>query len=117
MFTNLPRHLANLNDEQRLAFYELLAHNFTISIRGVCADTDASYENRLGRIKWINEMLHRITIKVHKLRTGTNDVTEEDSVADLRHWVSQEPSVAVDVDWAIRSSVDCASQTTMTRLD
>ena len=70
--------MAKLSEEQRLHFYEVLAHNLTVAIRGVWSDPVLADAEMVERMKWINEILHRVTAKVYVLRLKTHEWTEED---------------------------------------
>jgi hypothetical protein len=76
--TKFAEQLAVLTEEQRLHFYELLAHYLTVAIRGVWSDEAINDAEKVERIKWINEILHRTTAKVWVLRLKTHEWTEED---------------------------------------
>ncbi len=89
MLDGLETRLQKLNDEHRRLFYELLANNLTVAIRGVWSDEGVSTGERLDRIKWINEILHRVTAKIRCLSLNTHEWTEADSVNDMRHWIMQ----------------------------
>ena len=81
--------IGKLSEEQRLAFYEALAHNLTVSIRGIWSDGSISDAEKVDRIKWVNEILHSVTAKVRVLRLKTHEWTEEDFGELIRHYVSQ----------------------------
>jgi hypothetical protein len=108
MLSNLTAQLADFDLEQRITFYEMLGHNLTIAVRAVWSDVDSALEVRLNRVKWINEILHQTTMKTRHLRSGSNRRSDEESVAELRHWASQQPSVLADIDWAIQASLEAA---------
>jgi hypothetical protein len=48
-----------LSEEQRLHFYEVLAHNLTVAVRGVWSDSETSDAEKVERMKWVNEVLSR----------------------------------------------------------
>src|SRR2546423_1452682 len=96
--------MAELTEEQRLPFYELLAHNLTVAIRGVWSDGSISDAERVERIKWINEILHRATAKVWVLRLKTHPWTEEDFGALLQGYLCLCEEIKGDVLAAINRS-------------
>ena len=96
--------IGGLSDEQRLHFYEVLAHNLIVSIRSVWSDESLADAEKVDRIKWINEILHRVTAKVWVLRLKSHEWTETDFADEIRHWVSQNQAIAGEVGWAIKSS-------------
>jgi hypothetical protein len=79
--------MARLSQEQRLSFYEALAHNLTVAIRGIWSDPSTTDAEKVERIKWVNEILHRATAKVSVLRRQTHEWTEEAFGSDVRHYV------------------------------
>jgi hypothetical protein len=93
-----------LTDEQRLHFYELLAHNLTVAIRGVWSDALLSDADKVQRIKWVNEILHRATAKVWVLRLKTHAWTEEDFAALVRGYIEQHPGIEKEVVAAVNRS-------------
>lgn len=62
---NYPDSISSLSSDARLHFYELLAHNLTVSIRGVWSEPAFSESQKLNHIYQINEILHRVTAKVY----------------------------------------------------
>jgi hypothetical protein len=98
-----------LTDEQRLHFYEVLAHNFTVSIRSVWSDLEIDDAEKLDRIKWVNEILHSVTAKVYVLRLKTHEWTEEDFEDLILSYVASHPNIAREVGAAIRRSYRAVS--------
>jgi hypothetical protein len=96
--------ISSLTPDKRLRFYELLAHNLTISIRGVWSEPDLSDSEKLDRIYWINEILHRITSKVYTLRLSHHEWTESDSWNMIHGYIAQEEAIEKDVMAAISFS-------------
>jgi GrpB-like predicted nucleotidyltransferase (UPF0157 family) len=96
--------VGKLSDEQRLHYYEVLAHNLTIAIRGVWADSEIDDAEKVERMKWVNEILHRVTAKVYVLRLKTHEWTEEDFERLLREYVAAHPGIAGEVGHALRFS-------------
>jgi len=70
--------IGKLSDEQRLHFYEMLAHNLTVGIRGIWSDERIDDTEKVDRMKWVNEILHSVTARVYVLRLKTHEWTEED---------------------------------------
>jgi hypothetical protein len=96
--------MAKLSDEQRLHFYEVLAHNLTVAIRAVGSDESIGDAEKVERIKWINEILHRVTAKVYVLRLKTHEWTEEDFESLILDYVASHPDIASEVGRAVRFS-------------
>jgi len=106
MSFDYPKAIGALSHDRRLLFYELLAHNLTIIIRGIWSDEETTDAEKVDRIKWVNEILHRVTSKVRVLRLGEHEWTEEDSWSDIRHWVSQNKAIEDYVNAAVKWSYD-----------
>src|SRR5262245_37981913 len=96
--------IAELSDEQRLHFYEVLAHNLTVGIRGIWSDESIGDAEKVEQMKWINEVQHRVTAKVYVLRLKTYEWTEEDFESLLLESVTAHPGIAHEVGWAVRFS-------------
>ncbi len=97
-------YMAMLSDEQRLHFYEVLAHNLTVSIRGIWSDEQLDDAEKVDRMKWLNEILHSVTAKVYVLRLKTHEWTEEDFERLILESVGAHPGIAHEVGWAVRFS-------------
>jgi hypothetical protein len=97
----------SLTLEQRLSFYELLAFNLTISVRSIGANDEITNAEKIDRLKWVNEILHRVTAKILYLRRHQNTWSETDSWESIKHWVGQNPAIGGDIGWAIQTSYDC----------
>ena len=109
MSFDYPKAISALPHARRLLFYELLAHNLTVSVRAIWSDEDITDAEKVDRMKWVNEILHRVTSKVRVLRLGEHEWTEEDSWLEIRHWVSQNPAIEADVNAAVKWSYDSAT--------
>jgi hypothetical protein len=99
-----PATIGALDSEQRQLFYEVLAHNLTVSVRAIWSDEASSAEEKVEQLKWLNEIMHRVTSKIRVLRLNLHEWTETDSWNDIRHWVSLCPSLESEVEWVIRTS-------------
>jgi hypothetical protein len=54
------RLIGELNDE-RLKFYECLAHNLIVSVRASWSDEGLTEGEKVGSLKWLNKIMHRLT--------------------------------------------------------
>ncbi len=99
--------MEKLNEEQRQTFYECLAHNLTIAVRDIWS-SDQTPEEKVDQLKWLNEILHRVTAKVIVLRTHDHEWSERDSWNDFEHWITQdrrnETRVLQAIDAALHSA-------------
>jgi len=85
---DLLERMNELNQEQRLDFYESLAHELTIAAREVWS-SEAYDAEKIDELKWLNEILHRVVSKIAVLRKNHHEWTESDSYSDFQHWISQ----------------------------
>ena len=98
------REISSFNDEERLHFYELFAHNLTVSIRGIWSDENISETEKLDRIKLVNEILHKVTNKIWVLRLNTHKWTEEDFWQMMNEYTSDNESIRGEILFAIKRS-------------
>ena len=96
--------IGELSDEERLTFYECLAHNLTVSVRAIWSDEGLTDGEKVESLKWLNEILHRVTMKSALLRTHKNTWSESDSWEDIKHWVSLNSDLGRHVEWSLKFS-------------
>ncbi len=96
--------MVKLTEEQRLHYYEVLAQNLTIGIRGIWSDEQTDDAEKVDRMKWVNEILHRVTAKVYVLRLKTHVWTEEDFESLILECIASNPGIAEEVGKAVRRS-------------
>lgn len=101
---DFPRLIGELNEEELIKFYEHLSHNLTVSVRGVWSDSDLSDGQKVERLKWINEIMHRVVRKSALLRVHDKEFSEEASWNLLKDWVSCCPEIDSTIDGALKSS-------------
>jgi hypothetical protein len=106
---NYPDSISSLSSDARLHFYELLAHNLTVSIRGVWSEPALSESQKLNHIYLINEILHRVTAKVYTLRLGLHEWTEVDTWAMIEGYIVENQAIETDVLAAIGNSYKCVA--------
>ena len=91
-----------------IRFYEILAHNLTVSIRSIWSD-DSLYDfQKVERMKWINEIMHRVVTKSAALRRNQNEYSEADTWAMMEHYISLCPEIAGEVALATIGSYQIA---------
>lgn len=103
---DFPKLIGQLSDEERIRFYEILAHNLTVTVRGVWSDEKLTDHEKVERLKWINEILHRVTMKAAYLRMNRNLFSEIDSWEDINHWVRQCPEIETSIEWTLKMSYE-----------
>jgi hypothetical protein len=96
--------IESLTTEQRLHFYEVLAHNLTVAVRGIWSDAASGDADKVERMKWVNEVLHRVTAKVCVLRRKTHEWTEADFEDMLLGYIQSHPGIASDIESAMQNS-------------
>jgi hypothetical protein len=101
---DFPKLIGELGDEERIGFYEILAHNLTVAVRGIWSDEKLTDEQRVEQMKWLNEIMHRVVMKSAYLRMERNQWSEVDSWEDIKHWVAQSPELGSAVEWALKLS-------------
>jgi hypothetical protein len=75
--------LRRLSAEQRLHFFELLAHNLTVAARGAWSEAGLTAQEQVESLKQINECLHRVTARIRVERLNTHEWKDEDFVSLL----------------------------------
>ena len=103
---DFPKLIGELSEEERIRFYEILAHNLTVSVRGIWVDEQLTDREMVERMKWINEIMHRMVMKSAYLRMKRNTYSETDSWEDIKHWVAQCPELSTPVERAIERSYE-----------
>lgn len=90
--------------DQQITFYERLAHELTIAVRGIWSDDTLAAGEKVDRMKWINEIMHRIPNKLAQLRHASHHWDDQDFEAMVAHWTLQNPSLVKVVNRAINAS-------------
>ena len=70
-------------------------------MRAIWSDAGLTDGEKVENLKWLNEILHRVTMKSALLRIHKNTFSESDSWEDIRHWVL----VVLDPMWSGRSDL------------
>jgi hypothetical protein len=104
---NLATTLLALPEVEQLHFYELLAHNLTVTIRWIWSDETLSDPEKIEHIKLVNEVLHRVTSGVPIIRLkNPNKVWDHNLFqADVNHYSAKNSLVKRGVDFAIGLSL------------
>lgn len=104
MSFDYPARISALPHEQQLRFYELFAHNLTIAVRAIWDDLNLTDTQKVDQMKWMNEILHRVTAKIAVVRLHLHDWPETAFWAMIQHWVAQNRAIGGHVGWAIQTS-------------
>ena len=97
-----------LEREVKVLFYELLAHYLTISVRVFWSNEEISDSLKVQQMKWLNEIMHRVTSKSRNERLDLREWSEEDFIKMVRKYIDKCPSIAGDVAWCINSAYEQA---------
>jgi len=92
-----------LSDNEKIGFYEALAHNLTVSIKSI--SFDENIDDKKNQIKWINEIMHELVQRTSHLRLGTNSWSDKDFYENTKHWVFQSKDLAGDISWALDNTL------------
>jgi hypothetical protein len=103
MISKFGELVRNLPDELRIRFYEILAHELTIGIRYICS-LSINPEEKVDRLTWINEIMHRVVTKIYCERTKSREWSDTDFEEMVRHWVNQNLQIKDTVNNAINNS-------------
>jgi hypothetical protein len=106
MAFDYPEAISSLNPEQRLRFYEVFAHNLTVCVRAIWSNDNISDAEKVDRLKWLNEILHRITGKIGVLRLNLHEWTERDTWEMIQGYIEQNKNNSGDIGWAIKTSYE-----------
>lgn len=95
----------SLDYKERLTYWETLAHNLTVSCRGVWSDDHYTDSEKVEGMKSINEVLHRVTARIFVDRKKTQEWTDTDLFLCIRSWASKSPRTKGHIAWALTASL------------
>ncbi len=101
-----PKQIGTLSVEDRIRFYESLAHNLTISVRGIWSEDSFTDSQKIEGMKCVNEIMHRVVKVPSALKSGLDMWSEADNWETIKHWVSLSPEVGGHVWLAIKASYE-----------
>lgn len=102
--------MAVLTADQRLHFYEVLAHSLTVEVRGIWSDDGLSDAEKVDRMRWVNEVLHGVTAKVGVLRLRTHEWAEADFGQLLAEYAVAHPGIQTAIAAAVSRSYRAVAQ-------
>ena len=105
MGNDLFEKVSLMDEVQRICFYESLAHSLTISIRSVWSDNDLSDKEKVDRMKWINEISHRVINRIVDLRYEHSAWSDLDMWEEIKHNVKQHEGIKGEVAAALKLSL------------
>lgn len=101
---NFIERVGALNTRQRQYFYQLLANQLTVAMRGVLFFEGMADAERVERAKWLNEIAHRVTFNVFALYKSATEFTDADIWEMIRMNVGKNPLIEPDVEAAIETA-------------
>ncbi|TGL62041.1 hypothetical protein EHQ58_03760 [Leptospira ognonensis] len=104
---NCLKKIDSLSKNQKAAYYELMGHELTIIIRSIWSDQVIDPEEKLERIKWINEIQHRIISKISHLRREI-DWDDSDIMEMIHFYIEKKSEIRQEVYNAILRSLNVA---------
>ena len=108
-FDALPSKLADMTPGQRLYFFEVLAHNLTVTARTVWADDDLTSREQVCSLKTLNECLHRAIARISVERLKTREWSDESFCGLLSETDNElHPTLRGSVLWAAWHSYSTA---------
>src|SRR5687768_3852101 len=96
--------VGSLPTESLIQFYEILAHNLTVSVRAIWSDETLTDVERVEQMKWLNEIMHRVVLKSAALRMNRDEMSESDTWKMMEHYISECPPLAAHIAVATISS-------------
>ncbi len=94
-----------LDSEAHLTYWEKLAHNLTISCRGIWSNDKYTDVEKIEGMKYVNEVLHRVTARITVERKHLHEWTDEDMFKTIASWASEAPKTKGKIVWALRTSL------------
>jgi hypothetical protein len=90
-----------LSEQERLFFYESLAHELTVATRYIWSNDSLSDVLKVTQMKWLNEIQHRVTAKISCLHRKTHDWSEEEFGLMVDGYISEHPPIGPLVQQAL----------------
>jgi Na+/phosphate symporter len=90
---NYAELISSLPRNEKISFYELLAHNLTISCRGIWSNEELSKDEMIESMKRLNEILRRITAKIRVERLQLHNWKEDDVIEIIVSHINQCPKI------------------------
>ncbi|MBU2713197.1 hypothetical protein [Zooshikella harenae] len=93
--------VSRLPIDGQITFYERFAHELTIVIRCVWSNEKIDDAEKVDRMKWLNEIIHRIPSKLSQLRNQNYEWENTQFEEMVLHWVKQNTAICKEVNNAI----------------
>ncbi|MEZ5536140.1 MAG: hypothetical protein R3F02_11030 [Thiolinea sp.] len=95
--------------DQKLTFLETLSHHLTIEIRGIWSDDRLTAEKMVERIKWINELHHRLPMWARSVRLNQTDQLKYIG-ADIEHRANCQPIISNIIKRSVDKCIEFADR-------
>ena len=99
-------YVGKLSKNEKLYFYETLAHNLTVAPRSIWSNPKSNSDEVVEQLKELNEIQHRVTSKIKVERLELHEWPEDEFIGMIWHYVKLCPRIGDDVSYAIKSSYD-----------
>jgi hypothetical protein len=103
---NFVQVIGKLPSDAKIAYYLNFAHSLTIAVRGIWSDEALDVADQLERLKWMNELMHRVINRVIDLRAESHTWNEADIWQMLLTTVAQCPAINGDAGGAMLSAYE-----------
>ena len=97
-------YIGNFSHDQKVYFYETLAHNLTVAARSIWSNPESTCEEIVQQLKMLNEIQHRVTSKIKVERLNLHEWPESEFIEMISNYVKRSPNIGGDVAWAIQTS-------------
>ncbi|MCV6638324.1 hypothetical protein [Candidatus Albibeggiatoa sp. nov. NOAA] len=101
---NYAEMISNLTQDEKVAYYEFVAHSLTIGCRSIWSDNTLTDQQKIEGMRYINEILHRIISKIRVERQQLHEWKEEHIIEMMLRYVQQAPHIKGEVACAITES-------------
>jgi len=98
--------VGHLSQDQKIALYLTFVHSLTILIRSIWSDPDVLPIDQVERIKWANEIAHRIVNHLRSLHQNTDSMGDEEIWNLVLHHASQSPGLSRTIETIMMESYE-----------
>ncbi len=98
--------IGQLPPDVKIAYYVNFAHSLTVAVRSIWSDEALDVSDRLERLKWMNELMHRVINRAIDLRAQPHIWNEEAIWQFVLTTGAQCPAINGDADRAMLSAYE-----------
>ena len=103
---NFVQTIGELPSDIKMAYYMNFAHSLTVGVRAIWSDETIDVNDRLERLKWMNELMHRVINRAIDLQSEPYTWNEEAIWQLLLGTVAQCPAINGDAGGAMLSAYE-----------